>query len=213
MTPGLQESVEQIFDLVKEEAQIVPMERLLLGGISQGCATAVLTLLSSGMRLGGFIGLCGWLPFEKKIAKVPVAFSKDVSGISHHIQSILELQGKAIDIQSRDKTTIANPEGDTDTDNDNLETSLACMSIQSVSKTPIFLAHSHDDETVPISMGAASQKRIRDLGFVVVWKQYQDGGHWIHPGKGVDDMTAFLHETLGISREDSKGLGLGSNST
>lgn len=171
MIPGLQESVEQITDLIKEEAKTVPLDHIILGGISQGCATAVLTLLSSGLRLGGLVGLCSWLPFEKKIRQTPAGFSKDNNEISRHIQSILGTKSEA----------------------DDLETSLACMSIQSVSKTPIFLAHARDDETVPFSMGVTLQKGIQDLGFDVVWKEYEDGGHWIHPTRGVDDITGFLH--------------------
>jgi predicted esterase len=57
--PGLQESIRDIIEIIKKEAQHVPLERIILGGISQGYATAILTLLSSGMDLGGFIGWCG----------------------------------------------------------------------------------------------------------------------------------------------------------
>jgi len=66
---GLEESVSQIMDAVREEAEIVPLERIVLGGISQGCATAIVALLSSGLRLGGFVGLCSWLPIRESILK------------------------------------------------------------------------------------------------------------------------------------------------
>lgn len=79
MMPGLQESIEQIVDVINEEAKLVPTERIILGGISQGCATASFTLLYSESHLGGFIGLSGWLPFEKSINTVAAGPSNSIS--------------------------------------------------------------------------------------------------------------------------------------
>jgi predicted esterase len=62
--PGLGESIRQILEIIEQEAGIVPKERIILGGLSQGCATAILTLLSSGLEIGAFIGWCGWLPLQ-----------------------------------------------------------------------------------------------------------------------------------------------------
>lgn len=61
---GLKESIAQIRELIEVEAAIVGYDGVVLGGISQGCATALLTLLTGGVELGGFVGMCGWLPFE-----------------------------------------------------------------------------------------------------------------------------------------------------
>jgi predicted esterase len=65
--PGLRESIRQILEIIEQEAGIVPKERIILGDLSQGCATAILTLLSSGLEIGAFIGCCGWLPLQKSI--------------------------------------------------------------------------------------------------------------------------------------------------
>jgi lysophospholipase II len=54
--PGLRESIRQILEIIEQEAGIVPKERIILGGLSQGCATAILTLLSSSLEIGAFIG-------------------------------------------------------------------------------------------------------------------------------------------------------------
>lgn len=62
MIPGLRESIADIVEIIKEEAQTVPLQNIILGEISQGCATSILALLSSRLELGGFIGLCSWLP-------------------------------------------------------------------------------------------------------------------------------------------------------
>jgi lysophospholipase-2 len=52
MIPGLQEGIRDIVDATRE-AQQVPLERNIIGRISQGCATAILSLLSAAMDLGG----------------------------------------------------------------------------------------------------------------------------------------------------------------
>jgi lysophospholipase-2 len=62
-TEGLQQSVAFIRQLIDEEVSAVGGDalRVVLGGISQGCATAVRALFSS-RKLGAFVGFCGWMP-------------------------------------------------------------------------------------------------------------------------------------------------------
>ncbi|KAK5686653.1 hypothetical protein LTS10_002776 [Elasticomyces elasticus] len=59
--------------IVDQEAQIIGRDRLILGGISQGCATAVNALLRMDQRLAGFIGLCSWLPKQSGYECAPGA--------------------------------------------------------------------------------------------------------------------------------------------
>jgi lysophospholipase-2 len=61
---GLRDSRAQILEIIKEEEKHVPTTRIILGGISQGLATALRTWLSSGVQIGGFVGISGWLPFQ-----------------------------------------------------------------------------------------------------------------------------------------------------
>jgi lysophospholipase-2 len=58
--------------------------------------------------------------------------------------------------------------------------------------TPVFFSHSVDNETVPFNHGQGLRETMQRLGFDVTWKEYQDGGHWIQPTHGVDDMSVFL---------------------
>ncbi|KAK5721949.1 hypothetical protein LTR15_006543 [Elasticomyces elasticus] len=58
----LTEASAAITTIVDEEAQIIGRDHVFLGGISQGCATAVDALLRMDQRLAGFIGMCSWLP-------------------------------------------------------------------------------------------------------------------------------------------------------
>ncbi|KAI1122168.1 lysophospholipase II [Nemania abortiva] len=61
--PGLERSVEQILSIIKEQELLVPRERIFLGGISQGFATAIATFFTDTREgFAGLIGLCSWMP-------------------------------------------------------------------------------------------------------------------------------------------------------
>jgi lysophospholipase II len=70
-TEGLQQSVAFIRQLIDEEISAVGGDalRIVLGGISQGCATAVRVMLSS-RRLGAFVGFCSWMPSPSDIPDI-----------------------------------------------------------------------------------------------------------------------------------------------
>lgn len=58
---GLRQSVNSIQDLVVQELASIPASNMILGGVSQGCVAAIMTLLCSGIGLGGFVGFNSWL--------------------------------------------------------------------------------------------------------------------------------------------------------
>lgn len=65
---GLYESILYIRNIIDEEIQSgTPPENIILGGISQGYATAIHVLLSGQHQLGGFIGVSGWIPFRTNL--------------------------------------------------------------------------------------------------------------------------------------------------
>ncbi|KAK0652396.1 Alpha/Beta hydrolase protein [Cercophora newfieldiana] len=65
--PGLKNSTALLFDVISREEQILPRDRIFLGGISQGFTTVLAAYFAEGK--GGFAGLCGfssWFPLAKK---------------------------------------------------------------------------------------------------------------------------------------------------
>ncbi|RDI77901.1 hypothetical protein Vi05172_g12141 [Venturia inaequalis] len=66
---GLSDSVVFLLDLIGREVEILGnSKRVVLGGISQGCATAIHALFNSRVgALGGFVGLCSWLPTKSTL--------------------------------------------------------------------------------------------------------------------------------------------------
>jgi predicted esterase len=57
--------VKYIHSLLHEEMKILPAGHIILGGTNQGFAVASHTLISFRHALGGFIGMSGWIPFQK----------------------------------------------------------------------------------------------------------------------------------------------------
>ncbi|KAL8692934.1 MAG: hypothetical protein Q9218_002136 [Villophora microphyllina] len=66
---GIRDSVESLRGIVSDEARIVGPERVVLMGLSQGCAIGLMTLLASEFKIAGFVGLNGWLPFRKQVGE------------------------------------------------------------------------------------------------------------------------------------------------
>lgn len=70
---GIMKSVDYISGLVDAEVKVgkVAREKIVVGGFSQGCAISLLVGLMSrhAGRLGGVVGLSGYLPLAAKVAK------------------------------------------------------------------------------------------------------------------------------------------------
>ncbi|KAK7726401.1 60S ribosomal protein L32 [Botryosphaeria dothidea] len=118
---GLSQSIESISKIIGDEAALVPLDRIILGGISQGCATAVHALLQGGCKVGALVGFCGWLPFRAEVegvARSPAAMPEEQRALRGLIPS-----------------TGQRPPGE---------------GLASALSTPVFLAHSKDDAIVPM---------------------------------------------------------------
>jgi lysophospholipase-2 len=75
---GLEESARRLEMMILEEVMEVGAEKVIVGGISQGCAMGIYMVLTRGVRLGGFVGLSGWWPnlqhgvVDKELRDMPV---------------------------------------------------------------------------------------------------------------------------------------------
>lgn len=149
---GLITSIRSIRELIKDESDNVPEERIFLGGHSQGCATAILLLLAGGTRLGGFIGLCGWLPFEKEIRAIAEAIfegSAPTNSLAIKLRDFFEFPWDPFPSES----------------------ALA---------TPVLLSHSQDNEIVPFEHGEKLCEILRLLGMSVTRKTHPEGEEWTY---------------------------------
>ena len=179
---GLRESVKDILDLIRTEAVLISPDRIILGGISQGCATAIHTLLYGGIRLGGFIGLNSWLPFEPEIT------TNMADNMAWRIVG--------------DRLRYSRKMLNTPTDQAETTSVFSDLSSTFVLETPVFLSHSQDDDVVPIANGKKLSTTLKKLGMVVSWKQYKDGGHWVNEPQGVDDIVSFIHSCRRVQLDE-----------
>ncbi|KAK5130490.1 hypothetical protein LTR04_004978 [Oleoguttula sp. CCFEE 6159] len=165
-TERLTESIERVHAIVEEELRHVSADRILLGGISQGCATSVHALLSAPWRLGAFVGFCGWLPFQadlKDAAKAPENVHRRLAAF---FQTRLGIRPPASSSVLPSNTTFDSSAGPL--------------------QTPVFLGHAMDDDVIDVALG----RQLRDtigapgLDMNVVWKEYAKGGYQINEEAG-----------------------------
>lgn len=168
--PGLNESVSFLLQLIRKEVDILgEASRVVLGGISQGCATAIHALFHfTNGQLGGFVGLCSWLPSRNLIARI-ISESENPQIALQGIRKLFE--------------PVVTTSNDADIQADSL-------------KAPVFLSHSLGDPVINVKYGEMLSKTLRDLGMAVEWKSYDNAEHWITEPKGVDDLVAFLDTIL-----------------
>ncbi|KAK3984728.1 putative acyl-protein thioesterase 1 [Cladorrhinum sp. PSN332] len=77
---------------------------------------------------------------------------------------------------------------------------------EAVKRTPVLLEHCADDPLVTVQMGREMRDALRQLGFEKVeWREYEDGGHELKHGQGVDDFVEFLGRVLFDKGEEGEG--------
>jgi lysophospholipase-2 len=163
---GLRTSTVYIKGIIREDVEEVGAENVFLAGISQGCATAIHALFRLDVPIGGFIGLCSWLPRLDDIKKISGEFPKEADRV-RELRGILGPISASISDETRTPLS-----------------------------TPVFLSHSKNDEVVPIEIGRELADGLLGLGMQVEWKEYEDGGHWINEPSGFDDIVAFIKRNM-----------------
>lgn len=192
---GLRESALFIHKLIRDEAAIVDISNIVIGGLSQGCAAALHVLFGfdddGKGSLGGFVGMSGWLPFQDKLNE--------------------------LSREDDDSLDDDNPFGSDDEDNDGPEIPLVQKAVNFVreeiielppissgspgcSRTPIWLGHGSEDERVSVNLGKLAAGTLEKLGWQVSWTPYQGLGHW-YSAEELDDVVTFLRDRVGFEEE------------
>ena len=164
---GMRNSVAQILDVIRHEETLIPRNKIFLGGISQGFATALAAFFADGQGLAGLIGLCSWMPLLGAVELDATATGQTAS------ENALRMHSAYFG---------THPER---------------ISPSHLFGTDVFLAHTEDDDVVPYQHGVTLKDTLTRLGHDVDWHLYQDGGHWINEPQGVDDLADFLRPRMG----------------
>ncbi|CAD6590312.1 MAG: hypothetical protein ASARMPRED_004722 [Alectoria sarmentosa] len=175
---GLRETSAYIHNLLRGEMELVGASNVVLGGLSQGCAASLISLLTwDGPPLAAVFGMCGWLPFRKQM--------KDIAQPSSDCEDNEDLFARSD--QYEDVPPAAQAGAFL---REELEMSPA-ISRMSFQDTPVFLGHGTKDEKVPINLGREAADCLKSMGVEVFWKDYDDLGHW-YSITMLDDLVAFL---------------------
>lgn len=155
---------------------------MILGGLSQGCATGLHVLMSFQSNhercLCGFFGMSGWLPFSKQLAAISEGKDPESTDIAEH--------------------TDQNPFDD-EKPNENAIASLAARAIHFVRQdvldfpdtrekydtvtVPIFLGHGELEEKVSVDLGKNAADTMTKSGWVVTWRSYSGLAHFVLTGR------------------------------
>lgn len=213
-TDGLGRTVAYLHGLVAEEGELVRgAHNVILGGISQGCAASlVASLLWEGEeRLGGVIGMCGWLPYISQI-KGQLEFGVEDDGKRSAVDKDSEEQAGFDPFdRSASPGCDARSPGDIDTGGcvaaalDWLRGELDMPRRQSAashvlrSSIPAVLCHGRDDGKVEVAKGSEAAEFLSTLGMgPFCFKEFAGVGHEFSAGM-LSDIAKFIQDVLGGS--------------
>ncbi|KAI9843143.1 MAG: hypothetical protein M1837_006596 [Sclerophora amabilis] len=177
---GLLQSTEFVLKLIQSEMEfVVSPNRLILAGISQGCATSIHALLAGSVTLGAYIGWSGWMPFRTQIEALSSAESES------YLQSrLISFYESFLHLHHPQRT--------------------AASSVKQIFHTPVFLGYATDDDVVDVLLGRQMCRALEKLRINVLWREYDKCGHWIKEPAGVDDVIAFLQCNVEAMIDDTQ---------
>lgn len=203
---GLRETTAHIHDLLRQEIASVGASNVVLGGLSQGCAAALIALMTwQGEPVAAAVGMCGWLPLSNHLRDIAsqggphdgpeddqVIFSRPDEKDGHRDSSIRQERKNG---HSNGPTRAAGylfEELELPTHG-----SLPSSTWQATSsaRTPVFLGHGAQDSKVLPRLGRDAADCLRALEMSVVHKEYAGLGHWYSEDMLLD-LVCFLREAL-----------------
>lgn len=147
-------------------------KRIVVLGFSLGCAVGGILMLSGVIeKIGGFVGMSGYLPFrtEIEIALENVEGSEKLAAVGGYLRDLLHLplieerggnEGKRMEERAGGK---------------------------------VMLCTGEVDVKMRSQWGEEMDRVLGEIGFDVRWKNYEDLGHWWN-GEELGDVIAFLRE-------------------
>lgn len=188
---GLRESSQFIHDLIERESKELggDTERIILGGLSQGCAAGLISLLLwRGSRLGSFFGMCGWLPFCRLLQDAMSSTGEEQEpsrsdeddpfdrgpeeGFFEDEAAFEEMEGSERSYRQLQEML------EMGTEFPNLSNQAGESRNDVHKQTPVFLGHGMCDEKVDQRMSGAAGECLSGLGIHVTRRVYADLGHW-----------------------------------
>lgn len=203
MGDGLRKSVRYIHGLLAEACNEVGAENVVLWGLSQGCATSLVSLLCwEGERITACVGICGWLPYGnviKDIAAIRSGGEDDFFGAGGEDEDPFAHSGDEREdggagsecVRQKDASTQA-----VDYIRGEIDVQGRSEAYKSI---PVFLGHGAEDDSVSIELGREAKSCLELLGAQVTMNEYEGLGHW-YSEEMLGDIFAFLEEKLRVEK-------------
>jgi predicted esterase len=215
---GLRETSSYLHGLLRQEVGLVGASNVVLGGLSQGCAASLVALLLwDGEPLAAAVGMCGWLPYRKKMeeiideVRVVIEDDDDIfqrasaneSSQSGRCKEVGGPNSKAAGDTAAMVQTSTTSKPDTSPVReavqflrDEIEFSKTSTTAQQptslkLKENPVFLGHGIADAKVDLDLGRSAAGCLEAMDVGVTWKEYPDLGHW-YSGDMLRDMVIFL---------------------
>lgn len=192
---GLRESTEFVHRIIDAEAALVGVRNVVVGGLSQGAAQALHVLMSyGGGALGGYVGLCAWLPFRRDMERLMNAQpdgavdGEDASPEDKRLH--LRLRATRYSREQVLRLPLLKVNGICDDE-----------PVSMSNATPIWLAHGSADSKVRARLGEQAAQTMERLGWEVTWMLYDGLEHGFEPCQ-LDDMAIFLSTGAGLPEGD-----------
>ena len=194
MIDGMRETSKYIHSLLTEAIEEVGPENVVLGGLSQDCAATLISLLTwEGKPLAAAFGMCGWLPLRQHMTDIvnPQAESGDD-------EDPFARENEKDREQDLPATTVARLREELELPSTTTSSFVQLLSPETLpfQRTPIFLAHGAEDETVKVELGHDARDCLALLRAEVIWKEYQGLGHW-YSVQMLEDLVTFLEGKTG----------------
>ena len=195
---GLKQSFEFLCPIIEQEIEKVGSENVVLWGLSQGMATAMITMLMwTGPKFAAAVGMCGWVPLkarmEREVREEEMEgenpFREDEQ--SKAMASAAEKRGSKLQRAARYLRE--------ELDLPAATTSPALLDI------PVFIGHGKKDGKVPPVLADEAKELLELLEFDVGLQTYDiivAKGHW-YSGEMLHDIIEFLEHKAGIKATTS----------
>jgi len=191
---GLLETSAYLHDMLRDEIEIVGASNVVLMGLSQGCAASIVAmLLWTGEPIRALVGMCGYLPFRKRMhesAEDTDSFETgSLVGSDGGQEDMFERDGEVSGYGSRFERAV-----------NWLREELGMRSVENalggqgnaLQSTPVFMGHGRDDDKVPCEIGKLAADFLGGMDVNVEWQEYDDLGHW-YSTYMLRDVVRFLN--------------------
>ncbi|EEH02622.1 conserved hypothetical protein [Histoplasma capsulatum G186AR] len=216
---GLCETGQFLRRLIESEASLLGEDghrKIVLGGLSQGCAAGIFTLLGGGFgshgdqALGAFFGMSGWLLFEKHVRAIfssaPCGDEDDEAFSASGSFGGFEREGGEVESPPTHQALnyirdILDLPPLSESPGEGLEPTPPEASLRHL-QTPIFLGHGSADPKISVRHGERMSNFLSEhVRMDVTWKVYPEFGHWYKIPDEIDNILLFLKEKV------DRGLG------